>query len=240
MFRHTLTVGIIFFLSSNLLLFLALSHLYMEGPKTTLELWGIGAIAVCWSLLVFWQYYRSLEEIAKSRQPARQGSGIDETTGLSDKYRFLERFHAFLKGLRGRRVSSALLMIDMDFFKSVNDFHGHAVGDKVVRHVARIVSRQLRDDDLVGRYGGGAFIVLLPRIRAGEAYRVAERIRTKVAQHPFIAEEGGRIGVTVSIGVTEAFADREGLQIIGDAAAALQRAKSKGRNRVEAGGTGGV
>lgn len=240
MFGSMLTVGIIFFLTSNLLLFLALSHLYMAGPTAKLGVWGIGAIAVIGGLLLLRFYYRSLEESVKSCQFLTRLSEIDETTGLNSERYFLERFHAYLKGLKEESASSALLLIQIDFFKNVN---APGERDRVLRHAAKVVTRQLRDDDLIGRYGGGAFAVMLPRIRSGEAYYIAERIRAEVAQHPCMTGEGGRIEITVSIGVTEAFAGKEALQIIGDAETALSRAESKGGNSSErfetAVGTGG-
>jgi len=243
MFGSMLTVGIIFFLTSNLLLFLALSHLYMAGPTAKLGVWGIGAIAVIGGLLLLRFYYRSLEESAKSCQFLTRLSEIDETTGLNSERYFLERFRAYLKGLKEESASSALLLIQIDFFKNVNAPGVRVVGDRVLRHAAKVVTRQLRDDDLIGRYGGGAFAVMLPRIRSGAAYGIAERIRAEVAQHPCMTGEGGRIEVTVSIGVTEAFAGKEALQIIGDADTALSRAESKGGNSSErfeaAVGTGG-
>jgi diguanylate cyclase (GGDEF)-like protein len=125
-------------------------------------------------------------------------------------------------------------MIDLDLFKAVNDGHGHAAGDSVLRNVALLLKRNVRKVDMVGRYGGEEFMVVLPRIRLEEAVEVAEKLRRTVAAAAFPAAPGGLpIHVTVSIGVA-AFGhdvvDVAGLLEMADHA--LYEAKRSGRDRV--------
>ncbi len=233
MFRDVLTIGIIFSLVSSLLSYSVFRYFAVEGPVVVVGIMGSGLMPFAGVLLYFWQQNKLVEDIVKSRQLFKHLSQVDETTQINNKRYFLEQFDLYLKGLRLQHFSSALLMIDVDFFKGVNDRYGHPVGDKVLHHIAETIALQLRDNDLLGRYGGEEFIILLTRTQIADAYRVAERIRKKVAETPFFLEDGHTIEVSISIGLTVAFVDKKGTQIISDADKALYRAKSRGRNRVE-------
>ncbi len=124
---------------------------------------------------------------------------------------------------------AAALMLDLDRFKQVNDTHGHAAGDKVLQAFARVVERNLRDDDVFGRIGGEEFAVLLRCDRA-EASEVAERIRTAFAAERTTIDDGTVLQATVSIGVASGSDDLDTL--LAHADEALYRAKNDGRNRV--------
>ena len=125
----------------------------------------------------------------------------------------------------------AAMMIDLDHFKSINDHYGHAAGDRVIRGTARIISEQLRTSDIVGRYGGEEFIVLLPQVSSGATAKVAEKIRSSIEQRP---PEG--VPLSVSIGFAEArLSDRvreDYQELIRKADAALYQAKERGRNTI--------
>ncbi|HUN90587.1 MAG TPA: tetratricopeptide repeat-containing diguanylate cyclase [Burkholderiaceae bacterium] len=156
----------------------------------------------------------------------------DELTGLLNRRATL----AFLDGAlaEGRRAGAALsvMMIDADHFKRINDGHGHAVGDDVLRHLARTLASGLRTQDRIGRFGGEEFLAILPSTSLAEAAAVAERIRELVCRH---AAPVGRVALqlTVSIGVAEAAGSREsGSNLIAVADAALYDAKERGRNTV--------
>jgi two-component system cell cycle response regulator len=155
----------------------------------------------------------------------------DSLTGLYNR-RYLM---AHLDGLMVRTAEGAsgpaMLMVDIDFFKRVNDNHGHTSGDAVLREVASRIARHVRSFDLVARYGGEEFVVVMPETQLAVAAMVAERLRTVVAAKPIALADGqGEINVTISIGIA---VTREG----GDTAAAmLQRAdkalyEAKGRGR---------
>jgi diguanylate cyclase (GGDEF)-like protein len=137
------------------------------------------------------------------------------------------------------RLPLAMVLLDIDHFKAVNDTHGHLAGDQVLRAVAAIITSQLRDYDIAGRYGGDEFAVLLPHTQPGQARRIAERLRMAVAAAHLSTGAGdgppARVRVTVSAGVAS-MADRSpGLQaLIAATDAALYDAKAAGRNRVRA------
>ncbi len=126
----------------------------------------------------------------------------------------------------------AVLLIDIDHFKRVNDTHGHLIGDEVLVGVANTLDHQLRDYDLVGRFGGEEFVALLPGTDTVEACRVAERLRGRVRRLAVPTEEG-TVVVTVSIGVSLYRTHGEDLiELMAAADLALYRAKASGRDRV--------
>ncbi len=125
----------------------------------------------------------------------------------------------------------SLMMVDIDHFKRINDRHGHAVGDEVLRHVARVLSGVLRISDAIVRYGGEEFILLFPDVGMGRALRIAERARQAVAESPAPVADLS-VELTVSIGVAER-RPRERLgELVHRADVALYEAKQTGRNRV--------
>ncbi|MER7363184.1 GGDEF domain-containing protein [Nonomuraea wenchangensis] len=136
--------------------------------------------------------------------------------------------------VRARRTgaSLALLIIDIDHFKRVNDAHGHLAGDQVLIGVASTLRGQLREYDVVGRFGGEEFVVLLPGADAHEARRVAERLRTRI-RHLAVPADDTLIRVTVSTGVALMYVHGDDLiELLAAADLALYRAKELGRDRV--------
>jgi diguanylate cyclase (GGDEF)-like protein len=142
---------------------------------------------------------------------------------------------------RASRDGSTLvcLMIDVDFFKRINDTWGHAAGDAVLREVAQRIETQVRTSDVAARYGGEEFVVVLPGIGTADAVRLAERIRAAVSGAPIPVQPGEAVTVTVSIGIASASPGQrdDDLKTIGDsliarADVALYKAKSEGRDRV--------
>ena len=135
---------------------------------------------------------------------------------------------------RARRGSpTCVVMVDADYFKSVNDMHGHAAGDAVLVELATRLRRAVRGFDLIGRYGGEEFVAILSNCTPEGAWTVCERIRRYVADD-YIETPVGRLTVTVSIGVAAHGSQSDTLErVIADADAALYRAKEHGRNRVE-------
>lgn len=130
----------------------------------------------------------------------------------------------------GRPLS--LLMIDVDHFKRINDHHGHAVGDEVLRRIARRIRSQLRADDRVGRLGGEEFLVLLPGATGEQAQAVAGRIHQRVRERP-VSHQSLSLPVTVSLGVIEADAEEiEWSTLLTRADHAMYQAKHGGRDRV--------
>ncbi|MCX7176305.1 MAG: GGDEF domain-containing protein [Proteobacteria bacterium] len=161
-------------------------------------------------------------------------AGHDTLTGAFARRAFIDL--AEREQARGRRSGQpmVLLMVDLDHFKTVNDSHGHQVGDLVLQRFAGIAQACLRRQDIFGRYGGEEFMVMLPDTSRDTALMVAERICATVAKTPVIIEgQDSSIRITVSIGV--AVGDyKTGLdRLIGLADEAMYRAKAAGRNRVE-------
>ncbi|MCU0888829.1 MAG: PleD family two-component system response regulator [Rubritepida sp.] len=149
----------------------------------------------------------------------------DQLTGLRNR-RYVRRHLDSLL----RTEEAAVLLVDIDRFKTINDTHGHNVGDAALRDVAERLREQLRAADVVARYGGEEFLAVLTGAQAPEAVLVAERLREAVAGEPLRAGDLV-LPLTVSIGVAVAPAGTHAERLIGAADAALYRAKADGRNR---------
>ncbi|MFD1941901.1 PleD family two-component system response regulator [Paradevosia shaoguanensis] len=157
----------------------------------------------------------------------------DELTGLYNR-RYFERHLSLMLGkAQEQSRDMALMLIDMDFFKAVNDTHGHDIGDAVLKEFALRLRRNIRGVDLACRFGGEEFVVLMPDTDFRQAQSVAERVRQAVAERPFEAGAQRPLNITVSVGV--ALNDAEGDTpelVLKRADIALYRAKREGRNRV--------
>jgi diguanylate cyclase (GGDEF)-like protein len=139
----------------------------------------------------------------------------------------------FARALR-HRLHLSLLLIDLDHFKRVNDTHGHASGDRVLKHVARILQGPLRAEDLLARYGGEEFVIVLKECNLANATVVAERLRKLVADSPIEIEDGKKVQITLSVGIASLPNARCGTieALLELADKNLYRAKEGGRNRV--------
>lgn len=158
----------------------------------------------------------------------------DPLTGLYNR-RYAEGHLATLfEQARAADKPLGVLMIDIDRFKAVNDTHGHAVGDQVLRAVSNRLSRNLRAFDTVARWGGEEFVVIMPEADMKVALAVAERLRRKAASGPVVIQDGGlELTVTVSIGVAVTTPDIASLdELMRVADAAMYLAKRTGRNRI--------
>ena len=158
----------------------------------------------------------------------------DALTGLLNRRYFLDKLTQELKRLRRSKAGAVLLALDVDFFKAVNNTHGHAAGDRVLKHFAFTLKASLRDIDLIGRLGGEEFGILLPGTDPATGLTVAERLREAVALSP-VRVQNTRLRITVSIGVTDLDAKDEHIdQALQRADQALYVAKGAGRNGVRA------
>lgn len=176
---------------------------------------------------------QSLSVIEAKRLMAvlRESSLKDPLTGLYNR-RFLQDHASFiLSGVLRRNKNLGLLMCDLDYFKEVNDQHGHDVGDEILKETSALIKKTLRTEDIAIRFGGEEFFVMLMDINPGDAIDVAEKIRKVFDEHRFKVP-GGSIQKTLSIGVSEFPTDAEGFwQCIKFADVALYRAKATGRNQ---------
>ncbi|MCW5657299.1 MAG: GGDEF domain-containing protein [Burkholderiaceae bacterium] len=156
----------------------------------------------------------------------------DELTGLLNRRALLQRLDAELQRARRNRHPVSVLMVDADHFKSINDTHGHAAGDQVLRHLAALLTKALRAGDWVGRLGGEEFLAVLPDASLDHTRSIAERMREAVAASPCPTPRGA-LALTVSIGAASHRGDGESSEaLLQRADGALYAAKSQGRNRV--------
>jgi diguanylate cyclase (GGDEF)-like protein len=169
----------------------------------------------------------------ETHRAAEAAATTDALTGLPNR-RYFEEYVELLG--RGRRVDDAvgILMVDVDRFKLLNDRHGHATGDVVLRAVARTIGAAVRDDDLPARYGGEEFVVLLRNPSRAVALEVGERIRESVERIDLHAVGVEKVTVSVGAAVGDGGSERVP-ELVEAADRALYRAKRFGRNRVEPG-----
>lgn len=158
-----------------------------------------------------------------------QLASTDELTGAWNRRQFDEVVDRELDRSRRYGHPLSLMMLDLDLFKTINDKHGHAEGDRVLQHVAECIRGALRRSDSLTRWGGEEFVVLMPDTGISNAAVLAERVRAAIAAYSI----EGFGSVTVSIGVAKAVASESRDQWVERADAALYRAKNAGRNRVE-------
>lgn len=185
----------------------------------------------------------SLEEkLIEAREAMRFQATRDSLTGLWNRASILAYASAELERMSAlRRQTFSLLLCDVDHFKSINDTHGHLVGDLVLKEIAARLSSSVRSHDAVGRYGGEEFLVLLRNCDVGAVAARADQIRRGISASPISGTEG-HVSISVSIGAVTCTADQRELpleRLLAKADAALYRAKREGRNRavVASGGT---
>jgi diguanylate cyclase (GGDEF)-like protein len=170
-----------------------------------------------------------------TRRAAGRLAYVDELTGVGNRRRLDRDLSTALRDVSGASGARpvTLAMIDLDHFKALNDEHGHLVGDQVLRTVAGIIAASVRSTDVVYRYGGEEFCVLLRDTEPAVARAVAERLRDAIERTVFDIAPGCQVSITASIGLAAAQSD-DASSVLGDADRALYGAKRSGRNRVEA------
>lgn len=178
--------------------------------------------------------FRDVSDHRRLESELREEAATDALTGLPNRRYFLAELERhWARVVRSEEDGAAVMMLDLDHFKAVNDTYGHATGDEVLKHLAALVREALRKGDLVGRLGGEEFAVLQVGASQEEALQLAQRIRQRV-QDSVVVTGGGGLHYTASIGVTTvAASDHNGLAVLLRADTALYRAKKGGRNRVE-------
>jgi diguanylate cyclase (GGDEF)-like protein/putative nucleotidyltransferase with HDIG domain/PAS domain S-box-containing protein len=176
------------------------------------------------------QLQESREEVRQQNQELRILATQDPLTGLLNRRSFFEHFETQWKAAQRYGQSLTCVMVDIDHFKSINDRFGHATGDHVLEEIAATLRRTVRDCDLVCRYGGEEFCILLPQIDLDSALTAADRFRQAMESTPF---DG--FSVTASLGVSSlSFGAAQPTEMLQQADQALYLAKQQGRNRVEA------
>ncbi|WP_404300935.1 GGDEF domain-containing protein [Alicycliphilus denitrificans] len=171
-------------------------------------------------------------ELAEALAQIRELATRDELTGLPNRRYMLEMLR--LEQLRVQRNPQPLLLalLDLDHFKTINDTHGHAAGDVALQAFARMVRACVRSSDILARWGGEEFLLLMSNTQAADGMRLMERVRATVAATPVVLPDGTALHLTVSTGLAQ-LAPHEGSEaLLHRADTALYQAKHQGRNRV--------
>lgn len=173
----------------------------------------------------------SVIEAKRLMNTLRESALKDPLTGLYNRRFLQDHANHVISGVLRRKKTLGLIMCDLDYFKQVNDQYGHDVGDLVLKETAVLINKGVRDADIVIRFGGEEFFILLIDINPGDAILVAEKIR-KIFEETKIKIPNGSIQKTLSLGVSEFPGDGEGFwQCIKYADVALYKAKESGRNK---------
>ncbi|HEY6010244.1 MAG TPA: diguanylate cyclase [Nitrospirota bacterium] len=189
---------------------------------------GIIAIAVM-AALIYYFMSQLIRRLAEARRTIEKIAITDELTGLYNRRYFLSRFNAEFHEARRQNKNLGCIMADIDHFKAINDSQGHLFGDEVLKEVSRRIGKSIRVYDILGRYGGEEFLILLPDTTLEQAWHFAERTRMEVRETDI---RGTR--VTISLGVTSILESDQSIDdVIKRADEVLYKAKNAGRDRVE-------
>lgn len=205
-------------------------RLVMLGSTTAVSLLLSALAALIYFLAK--RHFTDTDALRAAHEQLRRLVNTDALTGACSRRYFLERLNAELRRARRYNEDVALLMLDIDHFKKVNDAYGHPGGDAVLARFAECCRSVLRAHDLLGRLGGEEFAIVLPHTDAEGARCVAEKLRLAVAES-VTATDMGEARITVSVGVAMQWPDEHECEpLIARADRALYAAKSGGRNRV--------
>lgn len=176
-----------------------------------------------------------IDVLRKDLQTLNKEAFTDKLTAIPNRRAFDKRIEDLYESFYDEKQVFSLLLIDIDHFKQFNDTHGHAVGDRVLKYVASVMTGGIKGDDMLARYGGEEFVVLLPDTSYDDAIAVGNHIREKVSSNKLVDNNAEKklLGyVTVSIGVAAISPDDNISSIIERADKALYLAKNRGRNTV--------
>jgi diguanylate cyclase (GGDEF)-like protein len=180
-----------------------------------------------------------LSDMVHWGEAARRRAITDELTGAYNR-RFLdEAMPGHLDRARIARNPLSIVMVDLDYFRDINENYGHETGDRCIVEVVRVFNRVLRESDILARFGGDEFTILMPEVPSGSALETAERAREQVARLDFLQQfEGAVKGITLSMGIASYPEDGDNAAALKQAAdRALYRAKESGRNRAVCAGS---
>jgi diguanylate cyclase (GGDEF)-like protein len=192
-----------------------------------------GAIFVLYSSFVALQTTTDLLRMGDLEQQ----TFTDPLTGVYNRRFMQQRLAEEISKARRYSFSLSVLMFDLDFFKRINDEHGHQAGDQVLIETCVLINHHLRDSDILSRYGGEEFLIIAPNTGPSEARLMAERLRTRIEAHGFLQNFDGiaeaQLSITASFGLASFSDDTDNPEaLINDADKNLYQAKNRGRNRV--------
>ncbi|MGI9321345.1 MAG: DUF484 family protein [Thiogranum sp.] len=203
---------------------------FVKGTRTDFFEHFAAIVAIC------------IENAANVQRLKRQGI-TDTLTALNNRRFFEQRLQEEIEVSRRSKMPLSCMMLDVDYFKKVNDSYGHQVGDQVLREVATLIRAQLRGSDVLSRYGGEEFVALLSNTAGETAQEIAERVRRGIEEHIFTLPGGDKFNVTISIGVATytPMSDADGTStdgefLVGHADRCLYAAKGAGRNAIVSAG----
>jgi len=218
---------------SSILLIIMTSMQYQVADDFILRVLlfiGTGAV-LSWLLFQMYHSFYELEQHSSLVEEYRKSSYTDFLTGLNNARRFENLLRRLEAQATEKNMPCAMLLLDIDHFKQVNDTYGHDAGDAVLVRVADLLRETARERDVVSRNGGEEFSILLPNCRQEEGALVAERIRARIEQESFLLPDTTEIKVTVSIGIASS-PDDPVASLPKRADLGLYKAKRSGRNRV--------
>jgi len=167
-------------------------------------------------------------KLTESIKELKETAYTDGLTKLYNHKKIFESLDLEIKREKRYKNNLSVMIVDIDFFKTVNDTYGHHMGDIVLEKLSEIIKATIRDADIAGRYGGEEFLIIFPEISEDEAFRAGERLRKNIEAVEF----ENRIKITISGGVAE-YIGKTALELIEKADRNLYRAKENGRNRIE-------
>jgi len=176
---------------------------------------------------------KRLQQAMVDKENLEKLANFDSLTGLYNRRAILDKLNELINLANRYKEDFSLSMLDIDHFKKVNDRYGHLTGDEVLEKIAVLIRRNIRETDIVGRYGGEEFIIILPKTNLSSAWVVAERLRTIIEKTEMKDSAGNAFTITVSQGLVGWERDEDAASLISRADEALYKAKEKGRNRVQ-------
>lgn len=203
-------------------------------------IWGLSLVISILLITIISSFVRKVKRLLdEANAKIRKLAVTDELTGLHNRRYFLRRFGDEFSRAKRYKHSLACMMVDIDFFKRVNDEYGHPMGDHVLQTIAGLMKVLERNSDVLARYGGEEFVLMLPETELEGAALVAERLRSTIEAASITLDDGTVLQMTISLGVCSYSGEQLGgvddfHELIGVADEALYRAKANGRNRVEA------
>lgn len=201
-------------------------YIYMGvGTVVAMALWGL------WSGRKVDSQRARAHALERAALRLRDMADTDGLTGVHVRRHLLEKLDEELRRAERYKYPIASLFVDVDNFKAFNEAHGHMVGDEVLRRIAQVTRASVRETDIVGRYGGDEFLVMLPHANARDAFSAAERIRKGVEALAVTSKAGAPVPVTVSVGMIAAVPhEADVLRFLEIADQALHRSKGLGKN----------